>query len=485
MKKVILLLSISLSAAFSVGQAGGDIVKLKSGGEVEGTVVPQENGVRVEFSSGSVTIAQGDIERIIKRATPEAFFEEKYPQVKDNEEECLKLANWALSKDLKPQYARALRRVLELDPGQKEAARRLLDYHHRLEYLPVNERAAEALVREMGPGFRIRRTQHYRICYNGSDWYAEMVGDLLEEVYRQFVAFFQDRQFYPSPPTDRLEVVLFATRDEFKKYAASVKPDLVLSAGFYESDKARSYFYDSMNGARYRAFIDQYESVWANLQSQREQVDADTRGSVRYRFIHEDGSEEYINRKQMLAYLKQRERELAGQKEEMQRLFSEQNINNTVHEAVHQLAYACGIHREEFENPKWLVEGLAVYFEAARQGAWSGPGQVHTQRLAAYLEPRQGIKPLSLEELIGSDDEFSMRDKRAEDAYAVSWALFYYLVQREHDSLFNYIRSLSVSNEVGTYSHERRLADFTRSFGEIERVDAACQAYLSSLRSTQ
>src|SRR5262249_26146628 len=62
-----------------------------------------------------------------------------------------------------------------------------------------------------------------------------------------------------------------------------------------------------------------------------------------------------------------------------------QNLTTVIHEATHQIAFNSGCHRRSADNPVWLVEGLAMYFEAPQvQGkrlVWNEIGHLNKPRL--------------------------------------------------------------------------------------------------------
>ena len=53
------------------------------------------------------------------------------------------------------------------------------------------------------------------------------------------------------------------------------------------------------------------------------------------------------------------------------------SLDTIIHEATHQTAYNVGIHRRFAEQPRWLVEGLAMMFEA--RGLWDARPRTRTK----------------------------------------------------------------------------------------------------------
>lgn len=105
-----------------------------------------------------------------------------------------------------------------------------------------------------------------------------------------------------------------------------------------------------------------------------------------------------------------------------------------VHEAIHQLAYNTGAHERLFEHPLWFVEGLATMFEVP---AVYDPtvrvsnieSRVHQEKLDAFkaLDLDSDKLGAYLQNLVAGDKLFG---SQPEAAYALSWALTYYLIER-------------------------------------------------------
>ena len=467
----------SLLFVFSVGSLAADVVRLRSGGYLEGRVEETEDGVRVYITGGSVEVRSDEIERIDRSPVPVDFFRKRLKEVRNDAEGSMSLARWALKKGLNAEYAEALRQVVALVPDHSEANKRLLDYYHRLEFLPYNDDAAEALRVEMGPGFYVHRTHHYRICGNGSAAYNEAVGLLLEEVYRQFIRFFQERRSYPMPLDDRLEVVVFASQAEFAAYAQSMGYSLDQVAGFYYSATQRSYFYDGFNSPTIALQLTQFADARQQVLEQKESIQRGAKGSDRYEVTYPDGTKEVLKAREAIAYLDQRLDELDKDALAFRQSLGDGNIGTTVHEGVHQLAFQCGIHNPYLDNPVWLMEGLATYFESPQEGEWTGPGQIHTQRLETFSAMVSDPGALRLESILIHDEVFAANSPRVHQAYALSWALFYYLVHTDQKSLFDYIRELGSMDRRGEYPPEKRLADFRRFFAEPKQVEQRCRLY--------
>ena len=63
-----------------------------------------------------------------------------------------------------------------------------------------------------------------------------------------------------------------------------------------------------------------------------------------------------------------------------------------------------------------------------------------------------------------------------------AWSLFYYLAEREHESLFDYIYNLSLRVDNKTYSAKQRLKEFEAYFADISIIERRWRNYMKDLR---
>lgn len=139
-----------------------------------------------------------------------------------------------------------------------------------------------------------------------------------------------------------------------------------------------------------------------------------------------------------------------------------------VHEAVHQLAYNTGIHERLFENPLWFVEGLATMFEQPavyelgvhRTDITSRMNGSQVRNLAPALASPAQLEN-HLRSVITSDALFQ---SDPHTAYAVSWALTYYLAERMPRQ-YQQIINLQSRRRFGTYTARQRGDDFQAAVG--------------------
>ncbi len=160
------------------------------------------------------------------------------------------------------------------------------------------------------------------------------------------------------------------------------------------------------------------------------------------------------------------------------------NAETVIHEATHQTAFNTGIHSRFADQPRWIVEGLGVMFEA--RGVWNSrrwtrrSDRVHQGWLAQFREYAASTRRKgSLAELISSDRIFQTEPLAA---YAESWALTFYLAETQPKKYFDYLRKTAARKPFSEYRGPERLADFTAAFGsDLAMLDARLLRFLADL----
>lgn len=296
------------------------------------------------------------------------------------------------------------------------------------------DETALALKSELPPGFEVYQTKHYVICYNTSRAYAQWCGSLFERLYQGFQNYWTNRGFTLKEPEYPLTAIVFADRASYARYARTELGDGVDAIiGYYSLKTNRMTLFDMTGTAG--------SSASRGTQSQIAQTLAQPDAA--------------------------------------------KTVATIVHEATHQIAFNCGLHRRYADIPLWVSEGLAVYFETPDVGnskGWSTIGAVnharlHTLRVYAPRRPADSIETLI------RDDERMRNPQMAADAYAEAWALNYFLINAKSQQYRAYIKELAVKEPLVWDKPEERLAAFRRAFGDdLQALDRDFQRYISRLR---
>ncbi len=118
-----------LIAQGSLVPARGDLVRLHSGGEVRGTLLPlspDSGDSTVRTRSGTlITVPSAEVDFVARRSQKIEEYTTRSRQIGHSIEEHLALAEWCRSEGLLDQRAEQLEQVLDLDPDHPEARKTL------------------------------------------------------------------------------------------------------------------------------------------------------------------------------------------------------------------------------------------------------------------------------------------------------------------------------------------------------------------------
>jgi hypothetical protein len=298
----------------------------------------------------------------------------------------------------------------------------------------TSEELGRALLNDLGDGFEIVRTRRYVIATNAGRPYAEWCGRLFERLHTAFLLHWKRAGLELQEPAAPLPAIVFATPEQFAAYATGdAGPQVAQVKGYYSVRTNRI--------------------ILADLTRSAGQADARTDAEI--------------------------ERRLAT---------SLLNVATVVHEATHQIAFNCGLQTRYADNPMWVSEGLAMFFEAPDLGSttgWRTIGKVHPQRLARFQQFARGERPAaSLPSLLVNEDRF--RDPAtSSDAYSESWALTYFLVRNRKEAFVGYLRKLSAKPRLVWNDADTRLKDFEAAFGPVADLEEEFLKYTARLRSSQ
>ncbi|MCA9149889.1 MAG: DUF1570 domain-containing protein [Planctomycetales bacterium] len=292
------------------------------------------------------------------------------------------------------------------------------------------------VLRELPPGFKVHNTAHYMICYNTTRAYAQWCGALYERLYGAYFNFWRKRGLKLTEP-DFLVSIVFRDGGSYATYGQPEVGDAVASViGFYSPATNRIATQD-LTG------IEQVRQP------------GDRTGSLRH-----------IN-----AILS--------------RPGAERTVATLIHEATHQLAFNSGLQVRYADNPLWLCEGLAIYFEApdlSSNKGWRKIGAMHPLRLQTWRANRAARPADALLRLLTDDSQFR-QVATAEQAYSEAWALCYYLINQRSDEFRNYLTTIGQKPVLSDDSPETRVQEFQQAFGGSWRdIDASWRRAADSWR---
>ncbi|MBL8848708.1 MAG: DUF1570 domain-containing protein, partial [Planctomycetaceae bacterium] len=142
------------------------------------------------------------------------------------------------------------------------------------------------------------------------------------------------------------------------------------------------------------------------------------------------------------------------------------NFRDTlVHEATHQLGFNMGLHARIGDNPRWVVEGLAMIFERSAIGTSDRHGsereRVNDERYQWFMQ-RGRTELVPIKQFLASDRPFGANTL---NAYSEAWALAFYLSERRPGDFSKYLQSIQQHDPLTDYTADQRVADFQKAFG--------------------
>lgn len=309
---------------------------------------------------------------------------------------------------------------------------------------PISQKAfSKQLLEELPEGFKIHKTDHYIVAYETERAYAKWIGNLYEgKLRRNFRLFWKAHRFRikAEEPDFPLVAIIFSNKVSF---TAWVQRELGQPPGdtlaYYNLMTNRVAMYDLTAGRR-------------------------------------NG---------------------AGQNRDFDSLLSDPRImrmvSTIIHEGTHQLMFNTGLQTRLADTPYWLNEGIAMFFETPdfkKKQGWRGPGKINYDRLADILRYSKNRPANSLETLITSDKRLQAGGLVSAYAYAESWAMIHFLINRKPAQFTQYLKHLAekkrdviVDPNFETNRPQMRIDDFKKFFGEdLSELDAEFLVYVKTLK---
>jgi hypothetical protein len=294
------------------------------------------------------------------------------------------------------------------------------------------EELGRRILAELPAGFAVHRTRHYVVCFNTSRDYAKWAAGLFERLHEAFLNAWSHAGLAVHEPTQPLVVVIFADRRDYEAFAdrdIGSAADRVV--GYYNllTNRVMTYDLTATDAAGWRP-------------------PGGRRG---------------------LDVLAQPESALL--------------VSTLVHEATHQMAFNCGMHRRLAPVPLWVSEGIATYFETPdlrNRDGWRGLGVVNRTRLKGF---RAAHRPGDIAAVVSADDRFRDADT-AVAAYATAWALTWFLVETRKEQFVAYLATLADRQPLTEYPAADRIADFVAAFGIApNELEAPLERHMARVES--
>lgn len=285
-------------------------------------------------------------------------------------------------------------------------------------------------------GFSVYQTKHYVLVYNTSEVYVKWVGQLFEGLHRRFANFWRSKGLKLDEPRFPLVAVVFSDKQSYLRFA---REDIGESAdamiGYYNMKTNRMVMYD-LTG-----------------------VDAIVPKGQR------------VSSSAVISKL-------------LSQPTAERTVATIVHEAVHQMSFNGGLQVRLADNPYWVSEGMAMFFEApdrSSRAGWGSIGKINYHNLSLF---RRNLAARGADRLTGmiTDDSKFQKADTAPQFYPESWALTYFLMKTKSRDYVKYLSALKSLKPLGESTPRERLDLFKEHFGDPLQLESQYLRYVTRLR---
>jgi hypothetical protein len=322
---------------------------------------------------GKLVFGLNDV-KVLDAPTPTDVFRRKVRRVKTTSKlsEMSEAADWALKHGLIRQFYEAIDEVGKMgasDPRPGRVAALKAKMAEPLTGEAEQEHEMRRNVRK--PDMKVAVSEHFIMLYDTDEKPGDRKKplhqsrlDLLERVYEAFLLKFYSRGVELEIPKERLQTILFSDKKDYMLYATSLSPSLASTAGFWDPMTNLSVFYDRSS--------DESSQMMKKISLM---FDKEKEAALRQRNAATKHIVRMANTMKLLIKIS----------------MENKDIEVVSHEGTHQMAGNTGLFPRHVAIPAWGHEGLATYFEAPDDAAWSGMGAVNRERLAWYraLEPNR------------------------------------------------------------------------------------------------
>lgn len=330
-----------------------------------------------------------------------------------------------------------------------------------------DDRETERLARSrLDASFKRYTSEHFVVFSDADVSWTRKQMSRLERAHHQFYRFAENMNLNPISLDRRLVCILFGNHDDFARFGR--QHDAVHHhwiAGYYASGPNYVVFYNTEDSPS----LDQARQVIAREQARLDELVERLR-TARANRNRELAAHLESERKRFETHIAEQEQRIV--------LAADESVTaKTLHEAVHQIAFNCGVQSRYREYPFWLSEGLATCFETDRPNGSFGPAYEYERRREVFEEILNDGRLIPLKQFVIQTDVPHGSNAMAEVMYHQSYAFFAWLTRFRTDGLRDYITYMAAApSDVdgppsGSLTHAQHLEIFAQCFGDVGRLE--------------
>ena len=376
-------------------------------------------------------------------------------------DELFAVAAWAAEQELEADAIDLCEQVLEIDADHDDARSLLWSLDSRRPLSVDSETYREA--RMLLPRSRFVETQTTRfVVLSDADprWTREQA-ERLERAHREFMRFCRRLDLRPLPQRNKLVCILFAASDDYRRFAAD--QDGVHDAwmmGYYSPRHDWTVFFDVQSSEPVREAHRQLESMQDEL------------GELRRQIASAERNRQHDQVSSLRREASRFEQHLGRERQRINAFASDAGIATTMHEALHHLAFHCGVQSRRVQYPLWMSEGLATCFETDAPNEAFGPDRDYSPRREEFQRLLRDDALLPLRALVQLANVPDQSDQTITTIYHQSYALMGWLCRFRPTQLGDYIDMMR-REQSGRPSPARHLELFQQAFGNVEAIETS------------
>ncbi len=321
--------------------------------------------------------------------------------------------------------------------------------------IPLDHEALNATLAQTGPGYTLTETRRFSVLSNCDPTWTRARADLFERTFDQFSRAMNRLDMTVAEPEKKLVCLLINDHADYTAFARLHDGvEAAWIAGYYASQSNRIVFYND-------------ETSPAFTKAAQRLSDADRAITIaeRERFGNEDRAgfkpEEHRRR-------------VEAQRAVLRSEVSRASDSKAIHEAVHLIAFNCGIQSRSRQYPLWLTEGLATVFETTDPRSAFGPDRPMERRDDELAVLIRNNRLIPLEALVAMNSIPATIEPDDEDlpqrVYAQSHSLMAWLFRYEPEALAGYLRDIA-DERPGMISPRRHSRMFEDRFGDPRSLE--------------
>ena len=315
--------------------------------------------------------------------------------------------------------------------------------------IPPDSSAEESEMKELGPNFKLFRTQHFSVLHNVTDAQVKAFTAAIEKTYRSNLNYTMTLDIVPKKPKKKLLIYYFSQHEDYNNYSQKLGkgPRPQTQPGVYFPDLNRSMFYDFRNQDTFKKAREDADKKVEDLKKQLSgKVSPEKRKEINKQI---SDAKAQANRSGVVG---------GGYTETI-----------VQHEVTHHVLWNVGFHNPKsfVANPRWFAEGTAMMFETIGTGKSSNIGAVNKQRLDEYRALEKTNHLFDVKQFISNPAPFNSPDTIG-PAYAQSWALAHYLNRTKRAAIKGFVERINKRPADYQPKPEEEIKEFEKAFGQID-----------------